>query len=88
MVFNALDTRAPGAGGAAKEGFFRLDSVTDNPASAICANRRKFMNRAFETIENVPVSRRNHFKCQIIIISANITLCHFSRPISFSSEFF
>jgi hypothetical protein len=78
MVFDSFDARFPGAIGAAEIIFLRLDAVPDNPAPAICAHRREFMNGAFKTIENVAVSRRNNLKRQIIIVSANFTLCHLS----------
>lgn len=77
MVFDAFDARAPRAIGAAEEIFLCFDAVPDDAASAICANGRELMNRAFETIENVPLARRYYFKRQIIIISANLALCHF-----------
>jgi hypothetical protein len=77
MVFDAFDARAPRAIGAAEEVFLCLDSVPDYPASAVRANGRELMNRAFETIENVPLARRYHFKRQIIIVAANLALCHF-----------
>jgi hypothetical protein len=62
MVLDAAYTRLPGAIGAAKKCFFRLDAVPDNFASAMSANRRKFMNSAFKTIENVAIARRNNLK--------------------------
>jgi hypothetical protein len=76
MIFDAFYACSTGAVGAAKECFLCLDSVTDNPASAICAYGRKFMNRTFETIENVAIARRDYFKRQIIIVAANFALCH------------
>jgi hypothetical protein len=76
MVFDSFDARATGAVGAAEEIFLRFDAVPDYPASAIGAHRRKLVNRAFETIENVRFASRYHFKRQIIIISANFALSH------------
>lgn len=76
MVFDALDACFSGARAAAVEIFLRLDAVPDYPATAIGADRRELMNCAFETIENVPLARRDDFKSQIIIIAANFALSH------------
>lgn len=76
VIFDAFDAGAFRAVRAAEKVFFRFDSVTDDAAAAIGANRRELVNRAFETIENVRVSRRDNFEGQVIIISANLALCH------------
>jgi hypothetical protein len=62
VVLHFGHARLPGAVGAAEKILFRLDAVTDNFAAAMSADRRKFMNRALETIKNVTVARRYHFK--------------------------
>jgi len=62
VVFDAAHARLPGAIGAAEKRLFRLNAVTDNFAPAVRANGCKFMYRAFKTIENVAVARRDNFK--------------------------
>jgi hypothetical protein len=76
VVSDTFDTGLAGAVGAAEKVFLRLDAVSDDFTAAMSADRREFVNRAFKTIENVFFARRNHFKSQIIIISANFTLSH------------
>jgi hypothetical protein len=76
VIFHAFDSGFSRAERTAEKVFLRLDAVTDYLAPAVCTDGREFMNRAFETIENVLVARRDNFKRQIIIISANFTLCH------------
>jgi hypothetical protein len=77
VVGYTAHTRLSGAIGATEKVFFCLDAVTDNFAAAIGADGCKPMNRAFETIENVAVSRCYYFKRQIIIVAANFALSHF-----------
>jgi hypothetical protein len=79
VIFDALDARLPGAVGAAEKRFFGLDAVTDNLAAAVRADRREAVDRALETIENVPVAGRNHLKGQVIIVAADLASRH--RPI-------
>jgi len=79
VVVHAFNTFLSGAMRAAKIGCIGFNAMPDNLAPAICTNRRKPMNRAFKTIENVVVSSRYYFKRQIIIVTANFALSHFSR---------
>jgi hypothetical protein len=76
MVFHAFDARAARTGGAAEKILLCLNAVPDYAAAAICADRRELVNRAFETVKNMPLARRYNFKRQIIIIAANFTLSH------------
>jgi hypothetical protein len=76
VVFDAFDARMPGAIGTAEKVFFRLDAVSDDFAAAMSADRRKAMNRAFKTIEDVTISRRYDLKRQVIIVTANFALRH------------
>jgi hypothetical protein len=62
MIRDAAYARLTGAVGAAEKRFFRFNAMTDNPAPALGADRRQFVNRTLETIENVAVARRNNFK--------------------------
>jgi hypothetical protein len=55
-----------------------LDPVPDHFGSAVSADRRQFVYRALETIENVPFSGRNYFKRKVIIVTANLAACHFA----------
>jgi hypothetical protein len=62
--------------GAAINDFIRFYAVADDSTPAVSAGRRQTMNRAFKTIETVFLARHRHFKGEMILISANITLCH------------
>jgi len=77
VVIHADYALLSGTMGAAKISRVGFYAVTDNFASAIRTNRREPVNRAFKTIEDVTVSRRNYLKSQIIIVAANFTLCHY-----------
>jgi len=57
LVARVFDTGVPGAVGAAEELVVRFDAVSDDPAAAVVASRREFMNRALEAIEGMPRSR-------------------------------
>jgi hypothetical protein len=82
VIVYAFDPFLSGTMRAAEISCFGFDAVTDYSTAAVGTNRRQLVNRALETIENVTVSRCNHFKCQIIIVAANFALCHrFSAPL-------
>jgi hypothetical protein len=62
VVCYACYARLSGAVGAAEKVFLRLNAVTNNLAAAMSAHGCKTVNRALETIENVPIARRHNFK--------------------------
>jgi hypothetical protein len=53
-----------------------LHPVSDHPALAMFANGRHRLNRAFETVEYVPLSGRNYFKGFVILVAADFALGH------------
>jgi len=69
-----------GAIGTAEEKPVRLNSMPDDLASAVIADRRQSMDSAFEAIKNVRFARRSHFEAFVILISTDFTLCHGSSP--------
>jgi hypothetical protein len=76
VINDSRFARCPRAIGAAEKLGVRLDSVTDNFASAIYADGREPVNRAFKTIKRMALARRNYFKRQVIIVAANLALSH------------
>jgi hypothetical protein len=80
VIDRSVGTGLVSAVGAAEIILFRLDAVSDDLAAAMGTDRSEFVDRAFETIENVPVSRRDHLERKVIIVSANLALCHFEQP--------
>jgi hypothetical protein len=59
-------------------------TMADNLAAAVLALRSQRVNRAFERIEHVRFPPHNYFKTLVIIIPANLTLCHARPPFCFS----
>jgi hypothetical protein len=51
-------------------------TVPHDPAVAVWADRRQRVNRAFEAIECVMLSRYDHFKRLVIFILANFACSH------------
>jgi hypothetical protein len=65
-----------GAVGTTVEGLVGLNTVTDDFTTAMIADGRKFVNRAFKRIENVTLSSRDYFETELVIVSTNFTLRH------------
>jgi hypothetical protein len=80
MVDRADDTGVPRAIRAAEKIFIGFDTVSDDLTSAMSTYRRKQMNGAFETVEDVSVARRNNFERQVVIIAADFAACHKRAP--------
>jgi len=57
-----------------------LDSVPDDFAAAVFADRREFLNSALERIENVRATGGNHLKGQLIFVSAHFAFRHRYLP--------
>ena len=53
-----------------------LDAVSDHLAAAVHTHRRQLVNRAFETVEDMPISCCDHFKTQRVIVAADFTFSH------------
>ena len=53
-----------------------LDAVSDHLAAAVLARRGQLVNRAFETVEDMPISCCDHFKTQRVIVAADFTFSH------------
>jgi hypothetical protein len=80
VIHRARHPRLPRTACTAKVIVIRLDAMTNDFASAIRADRREFVYRAFETIERVPVAGRYNFKRQIIIVTAYFAARHKTSP--------
>jgi len=62
MVSRAFDARLLGTVCAAEKSIACLDAVADDLAPAMCANRRKLMNRTLKRIKNMPISSSYYFE--------------------------
>jgi hypothetical protein len=71
--FNALLPRAIRT---AIERPLRLDPMPDDLAAAMIADRREFVNRAFEAVEGVTRAGGDHLKRQIVVVAANLAFSH------------
>jgi hypothetical protein len=54
----------------------RFDTVADDTAVAVGANRRQRVDCALEAIEDVTLSAHDHFKRLVIIVLANFACRH------------
>lgn len=68
--------RRAGAVDAAKDASIRFNTVTDDTAVAVRANRRQRVDRALEAIEGVTFSANDNFKRLVIVVLANFTCSH------------
>src|SRR5688500_13867444 len=57
VVRDVAGPRAPRTVGAAVEGAIGVDAVADDPALAVCADRRQPVDGALEAVEDVPLPR-------------------------------
>jgi hypothetical protein len=53
-----------------------FNAVPDNPAIAMCTNRRQRVDGALETVEGVVLPADDHFKRRVIFVFANLTCSH------------
>ena len=44
--------------------------------SAMVADRRQLVNRAFKTVKDVPTARRDDLKGFVVIVPAHCAFCH------------
>jgi hypothetical protein len=63
---------------AAVKGAIRLDSVADNFAPTVPADRRQRMNRAFETVIHVRFTAHGDLECFVVSVAAHLTSIHSS----------
>jgi hypothetical protein len=54
----------------------RLDTVPDDTATAVRANRRQRVDCALEAVEDVALSGNDHFKSLVIFVFANFACRH------------
>ena len=54
--------------------------MPDDPAAAVIANRREFMNRTLKTVERVALSSCHYLERKVIIVIAHFTLSHPGFP--------
>lgn len=64
-----------------------LDTVSDNPATAMRAGRRQLVDCAFETVERVGLAIQNNLECLVVIISAEIASGHDNTPFGVDRSF-
>jgi hypothetical protein len=76
VVASLFESRVPGAIGATEELAATFHTVSDHLASAMLANRSQLMDRAFEAVKYVPVTRCDYFKAQGIVVATNFAYCH------------
>jgi hypothetical protein len=70
-----------GAVGAAVVDSIGLNSMADDPASAVVTGRGEFEDRAFKAIKGVTDAAFDNFERFVVVVSADFTLCHeFSPP--------
>jgi hypothetical protein len=55
---------------------FGLDTVTDDLASAVIADRRQLVDGALKAIKRMGVARRNDLEGQVIVVAADFTSSH------------
>src|SRR5947199_1780075 len=82
MIFYFDNARLTRAIGAAVEGVVGLDAVPDDLTFAVVTHGREFVDRALEAVERVARAGRDDFKRQVIIVTADFTLCHRTSPLS------
>src|SRR5437588_11998297 len=82
MILYIGDARLMRAVGATVEGVIGLDAVPDDPAPAVVAHGSELVNRALEAVERVARARRDNLEGQVIIVTADFTLCHRTSPLS------
>ena len=56
--------------------FVRLDTVPDNPAVTVRANRGECVDRALEAVERVVLAGDHNFKRLVIVVFANFAFSH------------
>jgi hypothetical protein len=77
VIDDSVDTLLPGAVSAAEEAAVGFDAVADDPAATVTAHRRQAVDRAFETVEDVPrTTCRGHFEPGCVFVSAHFALGH------------
>ena len=72
---------------AAEEFASALNAMSYHFATAVLADRRQLVNRTFEAVEHMPVSRGDHLKTEGVLVSANFTLCHVGEMLPGSIQF-
>ena len=76
MIDRATDAFLPRTIRTAEIVLVGLDAMSYDLTTAMRANRRQLVYRAFETIEDVPVTGRNNFKRKVIVVAANFATRH------------
>jgi hypothetical protein len=54
----------------------RFDAMADDFASAVLADRRELMDGAFEAVECMGVSGRDHLEGKIVVVAADFAPSH------------
>jgi hypothetical protein len=66
----------PGAVGTAVKCSLRFDTVPNDFAFAVLANRSELVDRALEAVERMGLAGRDYLERQVIIVAAHFTSSH------------
>ena len=53
-----------------------FDPVADDFAAAMFAHGSKLMDRTFEAVKHVPLTRSDHFEAEFVFVTAHLACCH------------
>src|SRR5690606_31546572 len=70
------DARGLGAVVAAEEAAVGLEPVTDDPAAAMAAHRREYVDRALEAVEGIGALVLRDLEGLVVVVSAVIAASH------------
>lgn len=62
--------------GAAEKVPSAFDAVADHLALTVLADGGELVDRTLEAVEDVPVAGGDHLEAELVIILANLALCH------------
>ena len=86
MIPYSFNAFLAGAVSATVKSAVRFYAVSDDFAAAMITDGGELVDRAFEAVKRVSRSGSNDFERQIIIIPADVTLCHYQSPLAGLSE--
>ena len=80
VILYVSHTRIASAICTAEEPLTGFHSVPYDLTSAMIADRRESMDRAFEAVECVSLVCGDNFERQVIVVAAHFTFCHWFCP--------
>src|SRR5437879_6189158 len=75
-----MDAAHPRARRTAEHLVVRLDTVADDPATAVLAMRRQRVDRALEAVEDMTATISRHFHDLVVLVLAHLTARHIVLP--------